>query len=129
MVFVCFYFEIIPFNKFKLNLENFLDPQKFLYDFVKITLLNLSLFLGYVVQIIFSIENVYKYDRIVLFIKSVVYGPFMEEIIYRFIVFEIIRMGGYNNTYANLISSLIFGISIFILIKTFSFILFSLIIC
>jgi len=88
-----------------------INPISFFYDLTKTALLISCLFLGYLIQIASGVEDVCEYNGKVLFFKTVLYGPFMEEMIYRFIVFEIIRQRGYDNTYSNIVASLIFGFS------------------
>ena len=116
IILLSYYLEFIPKQVFTENYNNFINLKTFSLDTLKIFLLNSSLFLGYLFQIMFSIESVYRYNTPILFFKSVIYGPFMEEVIYRFVVFAIIKTGQYNNTSANIISSFIFGFSKFYLI-------------
>ncbi len=96
---------------FTQNIENLMNIKTFVFDSAKILLFVSCVYLGYLYQLINKIEPLPKYDGFILFFKSVLYGPFMEEIFYRLIVFEILKAGGYKNISAIVISRLIFGFS------------------
>ena len=68
-----------------------------------------------------KLEKIYDYEGKLMFFKSVIYGPLIEEIIYRMIIFEIFKQGNYSNLYSNLITSFIFGLSKFFPFKKRSF--------
>jgi len=114
MLIFSYYYELVPRQVFKTNIKNLINLKTFLFDLGKIILFISCLYLGYLYQLYNKIETLSEYEGFTLFFKSVLYGPFMEEAIYRFIVFEIIRAGGYSNLSAASISSLIFGLSKFL---------------
>lgn len=117
MLIISYNYELVPIAVFKTNLENLISLKTFLFDLVKILVLISCIYLGYLYQLFYYIEKLSEYDGFILFFKSVIYGPFMEEVIYRFIVFEIIRAGGYGNVCAVFISSFIFGFSKYFILK------------
>lgn len=108
---LAYYYQFFPQEIFHKSFQNLFTLNIFISDLVKVSLLTLTLFLGYVVQILLSYENFNEFRGTLLFFKSVIYGPLMEEIIYRFIIFEIFKAGGYSNLAANLLASIIFGLS------------------
>lgn len=105
-------FELFPYENVSKNYENVLNFSKFFYDLMKVLFLFSSLYLGFLVQLFMKIEKI-ENQGIILFIKTVIYGPFMEEIIYRFIIFELLINGnkGFSPICSSLITSCLFGIS------------------
>jgi membrane protease YdiL (CAAX protease family) len=104
-------FELIPYNHLTKNLENIIKYDKFFYDLIKVLFLFSSLYFGFIVQLILKFEKINEQNGIILFIKAVIYGPFMEEVIYRFLIYELLLNGGFSAIKSSLISSSLFGIS------------------
>lgn len=74
-------------------------------------LLNSLLYLGFLVQLLLKIENLKISDKETIFIiKENIYGPLLEEILYRGIIFNLLREGGNSPVSATFISSLLFGL-------------------
>ena len=46
----------------------------------------------------------------IFIIKENLYGPILEEIIYRGIIFNIMKAGGFTNVQSSFISSIMFGL-------------------
>jgi membrane protease YdiL (CAAX protease family) len=91
------------------------DINKIIFGSVWITILNSILFLGYIVQLIMGIEKLSVfYKPLPLVIKENIYGPLIEEIIYRGIFFNLFRASGFSDISSSLISSLLFGLCNFI---------------
>lgn len=73
-------------------------------------MINLILYSGYLIQLIIGNEEMKSKDLIISFMDYF-YGPAIEEVIYRGIIFNLFRMEKYSNIQSALISSLIFGVS------------------
>lgn len=75
--------------------------------------LNSILFAGFLIQIYWRIEYLSIFRKpLSLIIKENLYGPILEEIIYRAIIFNILKTGGFSNQVSCYISSFLFGICI-----------------
>jgi membrane protease YdiL (CAAX protease family) len=45
-----------------------------------------------------------------LIIKENIYGPILEEVIYRGVIFNLLKSGGFTGSQSSIISSFLFGI-------------------
>lgn len=86
------------------------DLNKAMKGSLLVFVINSILFAGFLFQLVLRIEKVSIEDKsFILIFRDVIYGPILEEIIYRGIIFNILRVGEYSNTYAAFLSSLSFG--------------------
>ena len=78
-----------------------------MYDLLK----NATLYLGHIIQLVKRIEYLSIEDKnFVLILKENLYGPLLEEFIYRGIIFNILKDASFTNLQCALISSIMFGI-------------------
>jgi len=101
------------------NIENYLFKDIFTVESILIiikgcayiTILNATLYLGLIIQIVKRIESLSIDDKnFVLILKENLYGPLLEEFIYRGIIFNILKDASFTNLQSALISSIMFGI-------------------
>jgi membrane protease YdiL (CAAX protease family) len=101
------------------NIKNYLFKDLFTLDtliiIIKgcayITILNATLYLGHIIQLVKRIEYLSIEDKnFVLILKENLYGPLLEEFIYRGIIFNILKDASFTNLQCALISSIMFGI-------------------
>jgi membrane protease YdiL (CAAX protease family) len=104
-------FLLIDFN-LKIYLSvNFDELTDTLKGSLSIVILNSILFAGYLIQIVMRIESLAVNDKtLLLIIKENIYGPILEEFLYRGIIFNILKAGSFSNVQASFISSLMFGL-------------------
>jgi hypothetical protein len=93
----------------------------FLYDISLIQIIKASflslilngvLFSGYIYQLIRKIEFLRIWNKnFFLIIKENIYGPLLEEIIYRLVIFNILKhVGGFSPLNSSIINSVMFGL-------------------
>lgn len=97
-------FDVIASILAKENSSNILIGSLFIF------ILNSTLFFGFIIQLFLNYEELNLNKHWLLLVKENFYGPILEEILYRGIIFNFFLTCGYSNFYASLISSLMFGI-------------------
>jgi hypothetical protein len=85
--------------------------DKMIHGSVYAIILNSLLFLGFLIQYTLGVENLISIpnSNIILF-KENFYGPFIEEIIYRLAMFNLLKYGGWGTTWSCILSSFMFGL-------------------
>jgi len=79
---------------------------------ILIQIINLILYTGLLIQFIKGIEYLYPRTKF-LFFMEVIYGPFLEEFIYRGILFTLLKQAGFNGYLSAIFSSITFSLSHF----------------
>ena len=93
------------------DLFDYLEILKVLSGGLFILILNSILFLGYLIQLIKRYEILsIEYKQLMLIIKENIYGPILEEVIYRGVIFNLLKSGGFTGSQSSIISSFLFGI-------------------
>ena len=77
-----------------------------------VQLINIILYSGLLIQFILKIESIYKKPKFLFFMENI-YGPFIEEFIYRGILYSMFKYSGYNGILSAIFSSLTFSVSHF----------------
>ena len=102
--------QFIEFNVMDQFYNNF-ELMKMIQGSLFILSLNGVLYLGLIVQIIKGYEDLnIKNKNWILLVKENIYGPIIEEMLYRGIIFNILKSHGFSNINSSLISSLMFGV-------------------
>jgi hypothetical protein len=104
-------FNILGYMLYDISLTQIIKASFFSFS------LNGILFLGYIYQLFRKIEFLSITDKnIFLIIKENIYGPLLEEMIYRLVIFNILRqVGGFSYLNSSIINSVMFGLCIKIL--------------
>jgi membrane protease YdiL (CAAX protease family) len=108
---------IILFSIIKLYFPNFysyLKTQKYsylnlIYRILITIFINVTLYLGNIVQIINGNEKLGKNPIFIFFIEQI-YSPILEESVFRGIIMNIFRYNGYSNLFSGFMNSILFGI-------------------
>jgi membrane protease YdiL (CAAX protease family) len=108
---------IILFSIIKLYFPNFysyLKTQKYsylnlIYRILITIIINMTLYLGNIVQIINGNETLGKNPIFIIFIENI-YSPVLEESIFRGLIMNIFRYNGYSNLFSGFMNSILFGI-------------------
>ena len=79
---------------------------------ILIQIINLILYTGLLIQFISRIEHIFPKTRFCYFMENL-YGPFIEEFIYRGILFTLLKQAGFNGYSSAIFSSLTFSLSHF----------------
>ena len=79
---------------------------------ILIQIINLILYTGLLIQIFSRIEYLYPKTPFSIFMENI-YGPFLEEFVYRGFLFTLLKCGGFNGYLSALLSSLTFSLSHF----------------
>ena len=79
---------------------------------ILIQIINLVLYTGLLIQFISGIEQIYQNTRFCFFMENI-YGPFIEEFVYRGILFTLLKQAGFNGYQSAIFSSLTFSLSHF----------------
>lgn len=94
-------------------LMNEISLSNSLFGFLFAIILNMLLYLGYLYQILLGIEGVNKSQNYLIMIKERIYGPFLEEIIYRAFIYNFLKiLGNFSYFNSSLLCSLMFGLCI-----------------
>lgn len=103
------YFGLDFGNVFHISISSFIEclPKILLVIFI-----NLVLYSGLIIQLVFGIEEIYQKSSY-RFIMENVYAPFLEEFMYRGIIFNILKMKNFSSLSSGFISSFLFGVSHF----------------
>ena len=79
---------------------------------ILVQIINLILYTGLLIQIFSGIESLYPKTPFCLFMENM-YGPFIEEFVYRGFLFTLLKCGGFNGYLSAIFSSLTFSLSHF----------------
>ena len=79
---------------------------------ILIQIINLILYTGLLIQFFTSVEYIYPKTHFSFFMENI-YGPFLEEFIYRSILFTLLRQSGFNGYLSAFFSSVTFSLSHF----------------
>ena len=79
---------------------------------ITILIINFILYSGLLIQFFMNIENLYPKTSFCFFMENI-YGPILEEFIYRGILFTLLKEAGYNGIKSAIYSSLTFSLSHF----------------
>jgi len=79
---------------------------------ILIQIINLVLYTGLLIQFISGIEQIYPKTPFCFFMENI-YGPFIEEFVYRGILFTLLKQAGFNGYQSAIFSSLTFSLSHF----------------
>lgn len=77
-----------------------------------IQIINLILYTGLLIQYITQVEDIYPRSNFIFFME-VIYGPFLEEFIYRGILYTLLKQAGFNGYLSAILSSITFSLSHF----------------
>jgi membrane protease YdiL (CAAX protease family) len=98
----------------KFNLLEIISNEMNIFKVIKgcmfAVILNSLLFLGLLVQFALSIEEIHIPCSRLILLKENIYGPLIEEVIYRLIMFNLLKVGEFSDFNASLVSSLLFGL-------------------
>lgn len=95
-------FEFVPFDD---------DLSQSVRSTALFLILNCVLYAGYILQLFLGNESLdIRNKNFVLVIRENIYGPILEEIIYRMILFNTLREGGHGDVVSALICNGLFGI-------------------
>ena len=118
LIFILFTFIIIGpyinFNFYEIYFSNEYNKPIFekIWKSILIQIINLILYTGLLIQFITGIEYLYPRTTF-LFFMEVIYGPFIEEFIYRGILFTLLKQAGFNGYLSAIFSSITFSLSHF----------------
>ena len=79
---------------------------------ILIQIINLVLYTGLLIQFISGIEQIYPKTPFCFFMENI-YGPLIEEFVYRGILFTLLKQAGFNGYQSAIFSSLTFSLSHF----------------
>ena len=79
---------------------------------ILIQIINFTLYTGLLIQFISGIEIIYPKTRFCFFMENM-YGPIIEEFLYRGILFTLTKQAGFNGYLSAIFSSLTFSVSHF----------------
>ena len=100
-------------SKAFLNYEQIMESETFL-NMIKGSIyaifINSILFLGYISQLIIRIEDINFAPTALMIFREDIYGPILEEVIYRGIIFNLFFQDGFSKLSACIISSVLFGL-------------------
>ena len=104
----------INFNFYEIYFSNEYNKPIFekIWKTILIQIINLILYTGLLIQFITGIEYLYPRSKFIFFME-VIYGPFLEEFIYRGILFTLLKQAGFNGYLSAIFSSITFSLSHF----------------
>ena len=79
---------------------------------ITILIINFILYSGLLIQFFMNIEYIYPITSFCIFMENI-YGPILEEFIYRGLLFTLLKEAGYNGIKSAIYSSLTFSLSHF----------------
>ena len=79
---------------------------------ILIQIINLVLYTGLLIQFITGVEYIYPKTRFCFFMENI-YGPVIEEFIYRGILFTLLKQAGFNGYLSAIFSGITFSLSHF----------------
>ena len=104
----------INFNFYEIYFSNEYNKPIFekIWKTILIQIINLILYTGLLIQYVTGIEYLYPRSKFIFFME-VIYGPFLEEFIYRGILFTLLKQAGFNGYLSAIFSSITFSLSHF----------------
>ncbi len=104
----------INFNFYETYFSNEYNKPIFekIWKTILIQIINLILYTGLLIQFVTGIEYLYPRSKFIFFME-VIYGPFLEEFIYRGILFTLLKQAGFNGYLSAIFSSITFSLSHF----------------
>ena len=104
----------INFNFYEIYFSNEYNKPIFekIWKTILIQKINLILYTGLLIQFVTGIEYLYPRSKFIFFME-VIYGPFLEEFIYRGILFTLLKQAGFNGYLSAIFSSITFSLSHF----------------
>ena len=104
----------INFNFYEIYFSNEYNKPilEKIWKTILIQIINLILYTGLLIQFVTGIEYLYPRSKFIFFIE-VIYGPFLEEFIYRGILFTLLKQAGFNGYLSAIFSSITFSLSHF----------------
>ena len=104
----------INFNFYEIYFSNEYNKPIFekIWKTILIQIINLILYTGLLIQFVTGIEYLYPRSKFIFFME-VIYGPFLEEFIYRGILFTLLKQAGFNGYLSAIFSSITFSLSHF----------------
>ena len=104
----------INFNFYEIYFSNEYNKPIFekIWKTILIQIINLILYTGLLIQFVTRIEYLYPRSKFIFFME-VIYGPFLEEFIYRGILFTLLKQAGFNGYLSAIFSSITFSLSHF----------------
>ena len=102
------------FNFYEIYFSNEYNKPIFekIWKTILIQIINLILYTGLLIQFVTGIEYLYPRSKFIFFME-VIYGPFLEEFIYRGILFTLLKQAGFNGYLSAIFSSITFSLSHF----------------
>ena len=104
----------INFNFYEIYFSNEYNKPIFekIWKTILIQIINLILYTGLLIQFVTGIEYLYPRSKFIFFMEAI-YGPFLEEFIYRGILFTLLKQAGFNGYLSAIFSSITFSLSHF----------------
>ena len=104
----------IHFNFYEIYFSNEYNKPIFekIWKTILVQIINLVLYTGLLIQYLTGIEYLYPRTRFIFFME-IIYGPFIEEFIYRGILFTLLKQAGFNGYLSAIFSSITFSLSHF----------------
>ena len=104
----------INFNFYEIYFSNEYNKPilEKIWKTILIQIINLILYTGLLIQFVTGIEYLYPRSKFIFFME-VIYGPFLEEFIYRGILFTFLKQAGFNGYLSAIFSSITFSLSHF----------------
>ena len=104
----------INFNFYEIYFSNEYNKPLLekIWKTILVQIINLVLYTGLLIQFLTGIEYLYPRTRF-LFFMEIIYGPFIEEFIYRGILFTLLKQAGFNGYLSAIFSSITFSLSHF----------------
>ena len=104
----------INFNFYEIYFSNEYNKPIFekIWKTILIQIINLILYTGLLIQFVTGIEYLYPRSKFIFFME-VIYGPFLEEFIYRGMLFTLLKQAGFNGYLSAIFSSITFSLSHF----------------
>ena len=104
----------INFNFYEIYFSNEYNKPilEKIWKTILIQIINLILYTGLLIQFVTGIEYLYPRSKFIFFME-VIYGPFLEEFIYRGILFTLLKQAGFNGYLSAIFSSITFSLSHF----------------
>ena len=104
----------INFNFYEIYFSNEYNKPilEKIWKTILVQIINLVLYTGLLIQYLTGIEYLYPRTRFIFFME-IIYGPFIEEFIYRGILFTLLKQAGFNGYLSAIFSSITFSLSHF----------------
>ena len=118
LIFIVLLFIIIGpyinFNIYEIYFSNKLNKPiiEKISKTILVQIINLILYTGLLIQFFSGIEYIYPKTCFCFFMENI-YGPFLEEFVYRGILFTLLKRAGFNGYLSAIFSSITFSLSHF----------------